>query len=475
MKRILLLLLALIAIPSAANAQAKVISTCGTIPASFATLVAGAQSGYWMDTNGNLCVNASVTATVTGFAPGGAFANLTATGSSADVALPSGAVVAAQNTGTTAVSCNFTVGAGSASASQNIIQPGSTVYFTVGTNTHGSCIDQTGSASNVVVFSGGAGLGTGFGGGGGGSGGGLAVTDNTAFTYGTSQLTPIGGVYNSSITALTSGDQGAVALTATRSMHTTPYDSAGTDASDTTNHAVRVNVVAGGAGGGAVYGPTANGSPAANPPVLMGGTVDGTATGNVANAMILPGNTAGTTNPAIVVADPNLLAAATSQIPAGTNLIGKVGIDQTTPGTTNGVQVNAALPAGTNVVGYTSADPCSQAAKTNLPITSNTSALTQIIAASGSTKVYICSMALISASAEWITFNTGTGTNCGTSTAGLIGGTTVGTNGLSLAANGGLTLGNGQGTVAVTGAGGEVCVALSSTTYVTGNLTYVQQ
>lgn len=38
-------------------------------------------------------------------------------------------------------------------------------------------------------------------------------------------------------------------------------------------------------------------------------------------------------------------------LPAGTNIIGKVGIDQTTPGTTNGVQVNAALPAGANIVG----------------------------------------------------------------------------------------------------------------------------
>jgi hypothetical protein len=42
------------------------------------------------------------------------------------------------------------------------------------------------------------------------------------------------------------------------------------------------------------------------------------------------------------------VAAAT---PAGTNIIGKVGIDQTTPGTTNGVQINAALPAGTNAIG----------------------------------------------------------------------------------------------------------------------------
>jgi hypothetical protein len=37
---------------------------------------------------------------------------------------------------------------------------------------------------------------------------------------------------------------------------------------------------------------------------------------------------------------------------AGANLVGKVGIDQTTPGTTNGVQVNAALPAGANVIGH---------------------------------------------------------------------------------------------------------------------------
>lgn len=36
---------------------------------------------------------------------------------------------------------------------------------------------------------------------------------------------------------------------------------------------------------------------------------------------------------------------------ASSAIIGKVGIDQTTPGTTNGVQVNAALPAGNNNIG----------------------------------------------------------------------------------------------------------------------------
>jgi len=45
----------------------------------------------------------------------------------------------------------------------------------------------------------------------------------------------------------------------------------------------------GGGGGGAVFGPTAAASPAANPPVLIGGTVDGTATGNVDNWKVLNG------------------------------------------------------------------------------------------------------------------------------------------------------------------------------------------
>lgn len=54
--------------------------------------------------------------------------------------------------------------------------------------------------------------------------------------------------------------------------------------------------------------------------------------------------TGSTTQPVSLATAPVLVA--------GTAIIGKVGIDQTTPGTTNGVQVNAALPAGTNVIGH---------------------------------------------------------------------------------------------------------------------------
>lgn len=139
------------------------------------TLTSG-QAGWVQCTNaGKIQVDASVSASISGFAPGGAFATLTATGSSASVALPTGAVVIFQNAGTTAVSCTLGVGSATALASENIIQPASWLALTVGSNTFGACIDQTGSASNLVVLSGGTGLPTGAGGGS-GSGGGGAVT-----------------------------------------------------------------------------------------------------------------------------------------------------------------------------------------------------------------------------------------------------------------------------------------------------------
>lgn len=40
-----------------------------------------------------------------------------------------------------------------------------------------------------------------------------------------------------------------------------------------------------------------------------------------------------------------------AQLTAGSAKVGQVAIDQTTPGTTNGVQINAALPTGTNSIG----------------------------------------------------------------------------------------------------------------------------
>lgn len=78
-----------------------------------------------------------------------------------------------------------------------------------------------------------------------------------------------------------------------------------------------------------------------------------------------------------------------NSIPIGSNVIGKVGIDQTTPGTTNGVQVVAALPAGSNQIGSVSTVGT---AKSNAPVYNvysgtniTTSAYVQLVASTTST------------------------------------------------------------------------------------------
>lgn len=76
---------------------------------------------------------------------------------------------------------------------------------------------------------------------------------------------------------------------------------------------------------------------------------------------------------------------------AGTAIIGKVGIDQTTPGTTNGVQVNAALPAGTNVIGKVQQSTPTALTVTQAAITVGTSAVRLTVSGSApsSTRVVL--------------------------------------------------------------------------------------
>lgn len=175
MKRLIIaaFFLLITSFPCMAASEGWVVASC---PASLST--AYTIPGYAaisIDQNGNACISGSLTATLSGFTPGGTFATLTATNAAGTVALPAGTVVAFQNTGTTTVSC--TVNTGSAAVANEIQVPASsTVFITVGANTSGSCIDQTGSTSNLVVLAGGSGLGTGFGGGGGGSGGATNIT-----------------------------------------------------------------------------------------------------------------------------------------------------------------------------------------------------------------------------------------------------------------------------------------------------------
>lgn len=222
-----------------------------------------APGGTTPVTNSNpLPVSASVSASITGFRPTAYGTPISATTGGATGTLPAGAEVVATNVGTFGAFCKL--GASVDTTGQYLSPGGAWFAFAISGDTQLTC--QGVGGTTTINMAGGSGLPTGTGGGGGSSGGGTSETDEAAFTYGTTAYTPMGGVYNSSITNLTSGQGGAVALTAARSMH------------------------------------------------------------------VLDDNSAA------------ILAGITGAIPAGTNIIGKVGIDQTTPGTTNGVQ----LPTTTN-------------------------------------------------------------------------------------------------------------------------------
>ena len=122
----------------------------------------------------------------------------------------------------------------------------------------------------------------------------------------------------------------------------------------------------------------------------------------------------------------------------------------------------------------TAADPCMFQNKTSIPFAQNGTASTQLIALSGGTTIYVCSLSIIAAGATTWALTTGTGSACASGTAAVMGSTTV-ANSLSFAANGGLTLGNGGNTIAKGAAASALCHINGTNVYVSGNLTYVQQ
>ena len=121
------------------------------------------------------------------------------------------------------------------------------------------------------------------------------------------------------------------------------------------------------------------------------------------------------------------------------------------------------------------ADPCTLGTKQNFTIATSSGTL-QLVAPSGSTQVYICSLFTIGATASIQNIVGGTGATCTTGTPVAIAGSTTAANGMSFAANGGFTFGNGGGTVLrTTTAGHGVCLIQSATAALAGGGTYVQQ
>jgi hypothetical protein len=164
----------------------------------------------------------------------------------------------------------------------------------------------------------------------------------------------------------------------------------------------------------------------------------------------------------------NIAGGVAGSIPAGSALIGKVGIDQTTPGTTNAVSVQYGSTASV-------ADPCQTATKVYTPINVVTATNT-IITGVAAKKKYICGIFLYPAGADNIAiFQATTATSCATALVGVIGGTTTAT-GIVATAQAGFVLGNGASAVAATTVNQtDLCIVTSAAVQLSGVVVTVDQ
>jgi hypothetical protein len=404
----------------------------GSVTTSAPTYSNGTVNALSLDASGNLRVAATVNASVSGFAPGGAYATATAPSGSSSAAtlLPAGTTVVFFNTGSNPISVNLGGSGVAAVATDNIVAAGGALPLTVGSNTY-FAVWGVGGASTVVA-SGGAGLATGWGGGSGGSGG--TVNQGTAASSGPWIETPwIGGAVNSATNglyfnnlqgnavlsatnglfsnilqgnaALTGANpifaalsiggavdsatngiyanllQGNAVLTGANGIFTDPDISAvGTTInSATANAAVTINLSAGkGTAAFVVSGLTASGAT-----LTIEGTDDGSTWAAVNGVAPLTGalfstlatdqqfrvNVAGrvgvrvrvsATGTGTITVSTNAgngsgVTSLGTPLPTGANVLGKTGIDQTTPGTTNAVQHIAGTTGGATPAHYLSA------------------------------------------------------------------------------------------------------------------------
>lgn len=254
----------------------------------------------------------------------------------------------------------------------------------------------------------------------GGGSGGTAMADAGAFTQGTTGFTPIGGEYNSSPTALTSGQAGAVLLTSTRHMDVSVADP------------------------------------------LPAGTND-IGTVGVNGTVPVSGTFWQTTQPVSLASLPAL--------PAGSAAIGTVGVTSL-----------PSLAAGSNAIGSVSVSnfPATQPvsgtvtanagtgfripATASAAINDSASGLTQVIAAVSGKAIYVTGYTVVATAAVTVQWEYGTGTACAT-------GTTALTGPMSFAANGGAAP---RQTLFVP-SGDALCLNLGAAVQVGGSVSYAQQ
>lgn len=132
----------------------------------------------------------------------------------------------------------------------------------------------------------------------------------------------------------------------------------------------------------------------------------------------------------------------------------------------NSQPVTMASDQGT--VGNVGADPSSgKGTPASVPINVSTATTTQLVALSGSTKIYVTSFNVVAAGTGNIEFVYGTGTACATGQNALTGN-------YNLTAQAGLAPGDGMAAVLVVPSGNALCVLTSAAVQMSGSVSYQQ-
>ena len=142
---------------------------------SLPTLTSGFQGWVQCDSQGKLYVDASVSASITGFQPASVGTPISVTTAGVTGTLPAGAVVVATNVGANGAYC--ALGASSTTAQQYLGPSGGWFSFTVGSATQLTCITST--STTTVNMVGGSGLASGV------AGAGAATIGGTVSVQGT--------------------------------------------------------------------------------------------------------------------------------------------------------------------------------------------------------------------------------------------------------------------------------------------------
>lgn len=319
--------------------------------------------------------------------------------------------------------------------------------------------------------------------------GGTALADDADFTPGTTSFTPVGGLYQSSVTAITDGDVAAVGLTAQRTMKVTLFSAAGSELTQDTQgtHATSWGTITS-VTGGALMGNASSATPTdvgsdGDAVVLWatrngalnvadaGGslTVDGTVTvtdGSGALNVIVDSGTVTTLSQLGGTAVPIEDAGETAD---GTGIYA-MGVRRDTAASSAGTTGDNTM-ASYDALGRLwtrMGDPCSDHARiTTAAISTTTNGNVEVVALNGSDLIYVCSVSVVETAAQSFQLIYGTGTACATGETDLTGP-------YAFAANGGMVLPNTGVAQFVVPAGNAFCIETNGTGQTSGHVAYVR-